>query len=107
MLNTFHMRCLRRILSIIWQDKVPNNTVLQRPEIPSMYTLLKHLRWLGHVVRMDDGQIPKDLLYGQLAQGKRPTGSTQLRYKDVCKRDLKALGIEINVWDTLASERSA
>ena len=74
-----------------------------------MYTLLKQkrLRCLGHVVRMDDGRIPKDLLYGELAQGKRPTGRLQLRYKDVCKRDLKALGIDINGWETLASNRSA
>ena len=107
-LTTFQMRCLRRILSITWQDKVRNNTVLQRPETPSMYTLLKQrrLRRLGHVVRMDYGQIPNDLLHGELTQGKRPTGRPQLRYKDVCKRDLKALGIDINGWETLASERS-
>ncbi|KAJ7324884.1 hypothetical protein JRQ81_017904, partial [Phrynocephalus forsythii] len=49
-----------------------------------MYTLLKQrrLRWLGHVVRMDDGRIPKDLLYGELIKGKRPRGRPQLRYKD-------------------------
>ena len=35
----------------------------------------------------------KDLLYGELATGKRPTGRPQLRFKDVCKRDLQALGI--------------
>ena len=30
-----------------------------------MFTLLKqrHLRWLGHVLRMDDGGISKDILY--------------------------------------------
>ena len=107
-LTTFQMRCLRRILSITWQDKVRNNTVLQRPEISSMYTLLKQrrLRRLGHVVRMDYSQIPNDLLHGELTQGKHPTGRPQLRYKDVCKRDLKALGIDINGWETLASERS-
>ena len=80
-LNTFHMRCLRRILSITWKDRVPNNSVLERTETPSMYTLLKQrrLRWLGHVVRMDDSPFPKNLLYGELANGKRPTGRPQLR----------------------------
>ena len=50
-LNTFHMRCLRRILSISWTDKVSNNEVLERADIPSMFTLLRQrrLRWLGHV----------------------------------------------------------
>ena len=79
-------------------------------EITSMYTLLKQRRWrwLGHVARMDDGQIPKDLFYGELNQGKRPTNRPKrLRCKDVCWRDLKALGIDINKWETVDSERSA
>ena len=56
---------------------------------------------------MDDGRISKDLLYGLFAQGKRLTSRSQLRYKDVCNRGPIALGIEINEWETLASERSA
>ena len=51
------------------------------------------MRWLGHVTRMKDGRIAKDLLYGELVTGKRRTGQPQLRFKDVCKRDLQALGI--------------
>ena len=73
-LNTFHMRGIQRILNITWQGNVPNYTVLKRAEIPNLYTPLRQrrLRWLGHVVRMDDGRIPKDLLYGELAQGNAP-----------------------------------
>ena len=61
-LNVFHMRCLRRILGITWE----------KAEILSLYILLKQRRmlWLGHVTRMKDGRMPKDLLYGKLATGK-------------------------------------
>ena len=78
-LNVFHMRCLRRILGITWQDKVTNKLVLEKAGIPSLYTLLKQrrMRWLGHVTRMEDGCIPKDLLYGELATGKIPAGQPQ------------------------------
>ena len=63
-LSAFHMRSLRRILGITSQDKVTNTSVLDRARVPSMYSLLKQrrLRWLGHLVRMEDGTIPKDLL---------------------------------------------
>ena len=71
------------------------------------YTLLKQrrMRYLGHVTRMKDGRIPKDLLYGELATGKRPTGRPQLRFKDVCKRDLQALGINTDSWEITATDR--
>ena len=76
---------LLRILVISWRDKVTNSAV----------SLLKQrrMRWVGHVCRMEEGRIPKDLFYGELVTGKRPTGRPQLWYKDTCKRDLKALGI--------------
>ena len=35
----FHMRCLRRILGITWQDKVTNEVVLEKAGIPSLYSL--------------------------------------------------------------------
>ena len=106
-LNSFHMRSLRRILGITWQDKVTNAEVLSRANLPSMYTLLRQrrLRWLGHVRRMDDGRIPKDILYGELAAGKRNTGRPLLRFKDVCKRDMKNLDINTDSWEVLASDR--
>ena len=106
-LNSFHMRCLRRILGITWQDKITNTEVLAKAGLPSMFTLLRQrrLRWLGHVRRMEDGRIPKDILYGQLASGKRRTGRPQLRYSDACKRDMKALDINFRDWEDLAADR--
>ena len=65
-LNSFHLRFLRRILGIKWQDKESNSVVLMRAGAPSMFAILseRRLRWLGHVKRMSPGRIPKDLLYG-------------------------------------------
>jgi hypothetical protein len=82
-LNTFHLRCLRRILGISWQDHVPNKDVLARAGTLSMFALLtkRRLRWLGHVTRMQDGRIPKDILYSELATGSRPVGRPILRYR--------------------------
>ena len=63
------------------------------------------MRWLGHVVRMENGRIPKDLLYGELKQGNRSKGRPRLRFKDVCKRDLRALEVGLAAWEAVASDR--
>ena len=40
-LNHFHTQCLRIILSINWQDMVPDTEVLTRAGIPSIHTILQ------------------------------------------------------------------
>ncbi|KAI0232616.1 hypothetical protein LSAT2_017074 [Lamellibrachia satsuma] len=91
-LNTFHMRCLKRILGITC---IPYSDILDRARIRSMYSLLSQRRlcWLGHVRRMEDGCLPKDILYGQLTSGARPVGRPALIFKDACNRDMKACDI--------------
>ena len=43
---------------------------------------------------MNDSRIPKKILYGELAEGKRRQGGQKLRYKDVAKRQLKAMDLD-------------
>ena len=53
-LNHFHTSCLRKLLKIKWQDRIPDTEVLKRARMQSVHTLLKlaQLRWTGHVTRM-------------------------------------------------------
>ena len=108
-LNTFHMRCLKRILGIKWQDRIPHSNILARAGISSVFSLLsqRRLRWLGHVRRMEDYRIPKAILYGQLATGTRRVGRPMLRYKDACMRDMKACNISNDKWEELALDRDS
>lgn len=108
-LNTFHLRCLRKILGIKWQDRVPNSKVLELSSQLTISTILskRRMRWLGHVKRMDDNRIPKQLLYGELATGQRPRGRPKLRFKDVCKDTLRNLQIDPTTWEHTAADRSA
>ena len=108
-LNAFHMQCLKRILGISWQDHNPHNDILQRAKITSMYSLLsqRRLRWLEHTQRMEDGRLPKDILYGQLATGTRRVGRPSLRFKDACKRDMKACNIPPDSWELQTKDRIA
>ena len=48
----------------------------------------------------------KDLLYGELENGTRKTGCPILRFKDVCKRDMKSAAIDIESWELMVEDRS-
>ena len=89
---------------IKWQDKVPDTGVLTRANIPTVHTLLmgSQIRWAGHVARMFDERVPKQVLYGELAEGKRPHGGQ----KDCFKVSLKSFHIDSTSWETLAQDRS-
>ncbi|XP_067881216.1 uncharacterized protein [Heterodontus francisci] len=50
------------------------------------------------------GRIPKDTLYSELATGIRPTGHPCLRFKDVCKHDMKSCDIDHKLWESVASD---
>ena len=80
-----------------------------RTETTSMFSMLtkRRLRWFGHVTRMQDGRLPKDILVGELATGSRSTEGSKLRYKDVHKRDLKAGGITLSSIEAVAADRSS
>ena len=67
--------------------------------------LLKtQLRWAGHVSQMEDHQLPKIVLYGELASRSRDVGAPKKRYKDSLKKSLNACHMEPRQWSTLASD---
>ena len=109
MLDAFHMRHLRAILGIKWQDKITNNEVLQRAQVDGMEAMLMkiQLRWAGHVQRMGDHRIPKEIFYGELGTGARNRGGQKKRYKDTLKRTLKLTNISTDSWQDLATDRLA
>ena len=80
-LKHFHLNCLRKLLKSKWQDKIPDTEVLKKT---NGHTVLKlaQLRWTGHVLRMPDERLPKEVFYGELQDGMRSQGCQKKRYKD-------------------------
>ena len=87
------------------ETRVPgeNPTDDELQKIRTVY--LKIINWsflpLLALVWQDSGHI----LYGELASGRLTKGRPQLRYKDVCKRDMTALDINTEPWEDLAADR--
>ena len=108
-LDQFHLRCLRKVLRVSWKDHVLNQEILRRAELTGIETMLNlvQLRWSGHVTRMDDSRLPKQLFHAELSTGKRHKGGQRKRYKDVLKSTLKAYNIPVDEWQALAQDRLA
>ena len=85
---TLQQRHLRLILKIRWDDYISNEDVLRRANVDDIETKLvrSRLRWLGHLCRMDDDRVPKQLLFSELEHGSRPFGRPKLRFKDILKK---------------------
>ena len=108
-LERFHQRCLRRILRISWESHVTNEEVLKRAGYSSIEAILvkSSLRWVGHVIRMPDSRIPKQLLYGELCIGKRKAKERpKLRYKDLVRTHIKKFDIPVDSWEELTLDKN-
>ena len=75
--------------------------------MPSITTLMRKakIRRAGHITRLPDDRIPKQLLYGELCQGKRSVGNQHKRFKDNLKVSLIDFSIDIQTWENLATDR--
>ncbi|BHF58877.1 hypothetical protein SprV_0100183200 [Sparganum proliferum] len=107
-LNCVHLCCLRGILKLRWQNRIPDTDVLKRMGIISVYTMMGQLQphWGGHLVRMDNERLPKRLFYGDVAMGSRRQGGQILRQMGTLETSLKRLHINPANWEDPTRDRS-
>ena len=68
--------------------------------------LLKvQLRWVGHVIRMEEFRMPRRLMYGRLQLGKQNQSRPKLRYKDTVKANLQWCHIKPRELEECAMDR--
>ena len=108
-LRRVQQRHLRAILRVPYTDRITNDRILDRAGVPDIEMIVRkmQLRWAGHVARMSDNRIPKQLLFGELAIGTRTVGRPLLRWKDSLKDTLKQSNISTTHWQDTATDRSA
>ena len=106
-LEQFQQRILRSIIGVHWQDRITNASILEQADTHSIeaHIVKSQLSWAGHVRRMPDTQVPKQLLYAELSSGKRKTGGQWKRYKDQLKPNLKKCEMELQ-WENRADDRA-
>ena len=96
------------MLGIKWFHRVPRSESRKRMNLPSLEEIIlrRQLRWAGHVVRMPPDRLPRQVLYGELRDGRRSAGGQKKRFKDNLKRTLKQFEIDPKQMETGAAERS-
>ena len=106
-LKQFHLRCLHKILLVGWDAHIPNQEILSRTKMLCIEVHLKkaQLRWCGHVARMDDYPLPKQLFFTELSQKKRHMGGQKKRYKDTLKALLKT-SVPTDGWQNATLNRA-
>jgi len=86
-------------LGIYWKDKVHNEAVRQQTKLEELNLVIKErrLRWLGHVLRMEDkldNRIPKQAMYWQVDHNaKRKPGRPRKNWINTIRQDLKSIGM--------------
>ena len=112
-LSSFHMRCIRSILGITraraWAEHISNAELLTLwGDTETIEEKLAHrrLEWLGHVARMDDSRMPRQVLFGTFLQ-RRPAHGPRKRWKDGVVRDLRSRDLLASWFDLARESRSA
>ena len=65
----------------------------------------RHLHWLGHVARMGDDRLPRQMLLGELL-ATRPFYRPKLQWRDVVLRDVQRMGLDTFSWYEVAQDHS-
>ena len=103
-LAVFERKVLRRILGAVKQGdnwRIRYNSELYEINLET-YVKLTRLRWLGHVVRMDNNRRVK-IIHNGMPEGTRTRGRPRQRWMDNVMTDVREFGI-LN-WKEKASNR--
>ncbi len=63
-----------------WEDRIPHTVILSNTDSICMEAK-KHLRWLGHTIRMPEHRLPHQVLYSHLMGAKHSAGRQKRRFK--------------------------
>jgi hypothetical protein len=106
-LNRFHQQCLRQILGIKWQARTPDTDVLAMSGSSTIGARLmkNQMRWAGHLTRMKDCRLPKQLFFGELSNGSRAQHGPKKRFRDAIRVNLSHMKLGVKEFETACGDR--
>jgi len=106
-LEAAHQKLQRRLLGNR-NHKVRNEVIRKKSGSWKLELIIKErrLRWLGHVLRIQDSRIPRQAIQWELRGYKRKPGRTRKNWMDIVRRDLKDMGTTWDEVEELATNRA-
>ena len=106
-LERFLQQCLRKILGIKWQSRTPDTDILAMSGSTTIAARLmrNQMRWAGHLVRMEDTRLPKQLFYGELRDGSRAQHKPKKRFRDSVNVNLKRMQVPLKSFEAECADR--
>ena len=94
-------------MNIKWEDYVTDIVVIEKAQASCIKaTIIKHrLRWTGHVCRMSDTRLLRQILHCKLKTSRRLRGYPLRRYKDQLKQTMKKSNIDSKIWEEQAQNQ--
>jgi len=91
-------------MGITWKGKVSNERVRAQTQLEKINLIVKErrLRWLGHVLRMDNNRLPRQAVHWNISNTKRKPGKPQKNWIDTIQQDSKSIGMTWEVAQQLA-----
>ncbi|CAI9739017.1 Hypothetical predicted protein [Octopus vulgaris] len=89
--------------------RITDTVVLQQANTFSIEMILIRNqigRWVGHLARLLDDRLPKQLFYGEWQRGKRRRHKPKKRFRDAVKSNLKALNVKVEGWEQMRQDRT-
>ena len=89
-----------------WKERITSEELARAFGMEeSMKDILKRHRlwWLGHVARMENHRLSKQMLFGEL-QKVRPRHGTKKRWRDLVAADVESIGLS-GTWYEVAQDR--
>ena len=106
-LQATEMKFLRRTFGKTKRDKIRNTTIRDRAKTISLEEKIERnqLRWYGHVCRMAENRIPKQIFECK-QEGKLPRGRPKKMWIEVISENVEKRGCKLNEAKKRSSDRT-
>jgi hypothetical protein len=106
-IDSYHRRLLRKVLNVIYPDIITSERVYQRTkEEPWSQTIKqRRLRWLGHLLRLDETTPARRALELFQQPSKKPRGRQQTTWLSTISKNLTEKELDLDRAYQIAQNR--